>query len=96
MSFSDSTFPYGPFVDHQIPRQYVESYFAQHKIYQTLVLNTTVEEALKIYADDGKEQWKLTLRRHNPISKMDAWWIEMFDAVVIANGHYSVPFVCTG
>lgn len=95
MSFSDVRFPYGPFAPHHIPRQYIENYFALHKTDSFLVLNTTVEDVLKINhpSNDGSTQWKLTLRKYDALQKADIWWEETFDAVILANGHYSVPYV---
>ncbi|KAJ4299268.1 hypothetical protein N0V90_004512 [Kalmusia sp. IMI 367209] len=95
MSFSDSPFAYGPFAPHYIPRQYVENYFSIHKTDAFLQLNTTVEDITKLpsVSDENFERWKLTLRKHDPIRNVDAWWEEEFDAVILANGHYSVPIV---
>lgn len=95
MSFSDSPFAYGPFAPHYIPRQYVENYFSIHKTDAYLQLNTTVEQILKIpsKAGPGTERWKLTLRKHDVVRQIDLWWEEEFDAVILANGHYSVPYV---
>jgi hypothetical protein len=94
MSFSDISFAYGPFVPHHIPRQYVESYFSAHRTDVLLSLNTTLEDLSLIPSSTrGSEQWKLTLRRHDPVQNVDNWWEEVFDAVVLANGHYSVPFI---
>ena len=96
MSFSDLRFPYGPFVPHYIPRQYVENYFSQHKTDSFLELNTTVEDvSLLPKSRDGSERWKLTLRKHDALQNADIWWEEDFDAVILANGHYSVPWVCS-
>lgn len=95
MSFSDSRFAYGPFAPHWIPRQYIENYFSQHKTDDILVLNATVEDVTRIDAVDRPEQWRLTLRRFDPARNVDVWWQEIFDAVVFANGHYSVPYVCS-
>ena len=96
MSYSDARFAYGPFVPHYIVRQYIEGYFSRHKTDSTLVLNTTVEDVSKIPPQSENEltKWKLTLRKHDPLQHIDIWWEETFDAVVLANGHYSVPFVC--
>ena len=94
MSFSDIPFAYGPFVPHHIPRQYVESYFASHKTDSILSVNTTLEDLTLIPSLIlGSEKWKLTLRKHDPVQNVDIWWEEVFDAVVLANGHYSVPFI---
>ncbi|KAK8030161.1 hypothetical protein PG993_011452 [Apiospora rasikravindrae] len=51
--------------------------------------NTTVERVEKV----GRE-WKVTLRKAvEGDEENDEWWVEWFDAVVVANGHYSVPYV---
>ena len=89
MAFVDRPFPYGPFVPHWIPKQYIESYFSFHQMDSTLVLNTTVENVQRI----SGHRWKLILRKSDLERKVDQWWEEDFDALVIANGHYSVPFV---
>jgi cation diffusion facilitator CzcD-associated flavoprotein CzcO len=95
MAFSDKPFPYGPFVPHWVPKQYIENYFSWHRTDSCLVLNTTVEDVSRIPAKDNHhdDRWKLTLRRFNPTGHVDIWWEEEFDAVILANGHYSVPFV---
>lgn len=56
-----------------------------------VTLNTTLEKLEK----DG-EVWVLTLRqtgRESRGEKVDYWWTERFDAVIVATGHYTVPFV---
>ncbi|OTA95383.1 hypothetical protein M434DRAFT_208131 [Hypoxylon sp. CO27-5] len=95
MCFSDRRFAYGPFAPHYVPRQYVESYFSFHGTDSLLSLNTTVEDVskLKPTSKSKLERWKLTLRRYDPSRHVDIWWQEEFDAVVLANGHYSVPYV---
>src|SRR5687767_347071 len=98
MSFSDIRFAYGPFVPHSVARQYIESYFALHGCDRLLELNTTLEDLSAIPARNGGSEkglngWKLTLRKFDPVRHVDIWWEERFDAVVLANGHYSVPFV---
>lgn len=96
MCFSDRRFAYGPFPPHHVPKQYVESYFSLHKTDSLLSLSTTVEDITKLKPDseDGLERWKLTLRKYDPSRHVDFWWEEIFDAVILANGHYSVPYVC--
>lgn len=90
MSFSDSRFAYGPFPPHWVPRQYIANYFSLHRTDSLLVLNTTVEDLSRL---PGNDRWKLTLRRYDSVRHVDVWWEEEFDAVIIANGHYSVPYV---
>lgn len=101
MSFSDIPFPYGPFAPHHVPKQYIESYFSHHKTDSLLSLNTTVEDISLVKPESGSisqsasEKWKLILRQHDPVRKVDIWWEETFDCVVLANGHYTVPYVRT-
>lgn len=96
MSFSDIRFSYGPFVPHYVPRQYIENYFSLHKTDEFLSLNTTVEDVSQLPLSPGAslKRWKLTLRKYEPLRGVDVWWEEEFDAVIIANGHYSIPWVC--
>ncbi|CAK7211745.1 hypothetical protein SCUCBS95973_001223 [Sporothrix curviconia] len=56
-----------------------------------VTLRTTVESVEK----RGKE-WVLTLRRAGELYRgrpHDYWWTESFDAVIVASGHYHVPFL---
>lgn len=89
MSFTKIPFPYGPFVPHHVPKQYIENYFSWHQTDSSLVLNTTVEDLVRL----PKDRWRLVLRVHDASRKVDEWWEEEFDAVILANGHYSVPFI---
>ncbi len=94
MALSDRRYAYGPFVPHWIPKQYLSEYFSWHGLDQNLVLNTTVEDVSRIPPTvDSDNRWRLTLRKQEPAASLDEWWQEEFDAVVIANGHYAVPFV---
>lgn len=94
MSFSDLPFAYGPFVPHRVPKQYLENYFSAHHLDKYLVTNTTVEDISKLNnAPNDAPRWSLALRRFNAVARKDEWWRETFDAVIIANGHYSVPYV---
>ena len=96
MSFSDIPFAYGPFVPHHVPKQYVEGYFSAHRLdrREQLNLNTTVENLSLVKRESGGGgSWKLTLRKYDAVGRVDVWWEEVFDAVVLANGHYSVPYV---
>lgn len=95
MCFSDSRFPYGPFVPHYVARQYIENYFAIHKTDALLELNTTLEDLSSVpVSTSSGSRWKLTFRKYDAARHVDVWWEEFFDAVILANGHYSVPYVC--
>jgi cation diffusion facilitator CzcD-associated flavoprotein CzcO len=80
-----------PFRHHSVLRQYIEDLFTREQ-YQDLVrYNTTVERAIK---DSNSQKWILTLRRPDENgAQTDYWWSEEFDAVVVASGHYAVPFI---
>ncbi|KAK3496012.1 hypothetical protein B0T13DRAFT_488764 [Neurospora crassa] len=55
--------------------------------YQDLVsYSTTVEKVEKV-----GDEWKVTLRKEG--EQKDYWWAEWFDAVVVASGHYWVPWI---
>lgn len=54
-------------------------------------LSTTVERVEK-----RGQEWVLTLRRAGQLYRgtaHDYWWTETFDAVVVASGHYHVPYL---
>lgn len=82
-----------PFRHHSVIRKYIEDLFTQ-KGYQNLVqYHTTVERAVK---EPSSHKWILTLRRaeiSDQQTQSDYWWSEEFDAVVVASGHYAVPFI---
>lgn len=100
MAFTHTLFPrvnsaesvqkYGannPTRPYQVIEQYIEDGFKDYR--HLLSLNTTVEKVEKV----GQE-WIVTLRKSNEPhrgEKLDYWWQEKFDAVVIATGHYTVP-----
>jgi hypothetical protein len=78
-----------------VPKQYIETYFSLQGTDNILSLNTTVEDVTRVPIEklSRHSAWRLTLRRHDPIQKVDRWWQEDFDALIIANGHYSVPYI---
>lgn len=81
-----------PFRHHSVIRGYIEGLFTE-KGYQDLVqYNTTVERAVK---DTSSQKWVLTLRRTEGDKgrRFDYWWKEEFDAVIVASGHYAVPYI---
>ncbi|WYZ40950.1 hypothetical protein EsH8_IV_001291 [Colletotrichum jinshuiense] len=99
MSFTTEPFPEGltdrirekygddaPFRGREQIREWVEDIFVRNGHEKLLELNTTVELAEK----EGDE-WVLTLRKELP--GKDQWWQERFDALVVATGHYNVPWI---
>ncbi|KAI1391001.1 FAD/NAD(P)-binding domain-containing protein [Hypoxylon trugodes] len=77
--------PGAPFRHHTVIREWIEGIFSRGGHEKLLELNTTVERAEKI----GSE-WVLTLRKES--SGRNYWWRETFDALVVATGHYNVPW----
>lgn len=78
-----------------MPKQYIQTYFSLQGTDNLLSLNATVEDVTQIQGAQSSSlpAWSLTLRRHDPARNVDHWWQEKFDALIIANGHYSVPYV---
>lgn len=82
-----------PFRHWTVMRDYVRSLFARNGYEDLISFRTSVERACK--KDDGaSDEWELVLRRESTEEDgQDEWWVERFDAVVVASGHFSVPFV---
>jgi cation diffusion facilitator CzcD-associated flavoprotein CzcO len=78
--------PNSPFRHWTVILKYIQSLIERRGYRDLISYNTTVERAEKI----GGE-WKLTLRK--PGEKTDYWWVEWFDALVVASGHYAVPYI---
>ncbi|KAF5878415.1 putative dimethylaniline monooxygenase protein [Botrytis fragariae] len=103
MSFSQEPFPEtrsavnikrhgenSPFRHWKVVEKYVQD-LVDRKGYPDLIsYNTTVE---LVHKDPHTSKWVLTLRKPLDNGIEDRWWTESFDAVVVAAGHYSVPFI---
>ncbi|TAQ88383.1 hypothetical protein B7494_g3324 [Chlorociboria aeruginascens] len=82
---------YGPnsiFRHREIIREWVENIFINSGNDKLIEFKTTVE-----LAEKRGEEWVLTLRKEFPGKTKDYWWQETFDAVVVASGHFSLPYV---
>lgn len=101
MSFSQEFIPAGasplsiskhgadtPFRHHSIVRQHIQSLVNRNGYEKLVSYDTTVELAEKV----GNE-WRLVLRKLNEVDGKDQWWEERFDAVVVASGHFNVPYI---
>jgi hypothetical protein len=77
-----------PFRHHSVIRGYIESLVNRNDYSKLVSYNTSVELAEKV----GSE-WRLVLRSNNGTEGEDEWWEEHFDAIVVASGHYSVPYI---
>lgn len=78
--------PDTPFRKWEVIRQYITGLVERRGYNDLISYNTTVELVEKIGAE-----WKVTLRKEGQQSNY--WWVEWFDAVVVASGHYSVPYI---
>jgi cation diffusion facilitator CzcD-associated flavoprotein CzcO len=78
--------PAAPFRDRELIREWVEDIFVRNGNDKLLELNTTVERAEK-----RGDKWVLTLRQEEP--GKNYWWQEEFDALVVASGHYNIPWI---
>ncbi|KAJ4244751.1 hypothetical protein NW762_014327 [Fusarium torreyae] len=77
--------PGAPFRHHSTIREWVEGIFARGGHNKLLELETTVERVVK-----ENREWVVTLRK--VVNGRNYWWRETFDAVVVASGHYNVPW----
>ncbi|CEL04983.1 hypothetical protein ASPCAL06105 [Aspergillus calidoustus] len=84
--------PDTPFRHHTVIQKYIESLVTRKGYSRLVEYNTTVENAEK-RSEEGANKWVLTLRKQTPGLEKDYWWQEAFDAVVVATGHYSVPYI---
>lgn len=46
-----------------------------------------------VHKDKETEKWVLTLRKPLENGQEGHWWNEHFNAVTVAAGHYTVPFI---
>lgn len=77
--------PKTPFRAGKVVQKWVEG-LVQRDGYEDFVsYKTTVELAEKVNGE-----WRLVLRKQGAVR--DYWWTETFDAVVVATGHYFVPY----
>lgn len=79
--------PGAPFRHREVIRQWIEDIFLKGGHDKFLELSTWVERAEKVNGE-----WVLTLRKEGA-GASDYWWQERFDALVVATGHYNVPWI---
>ncbi|KAJ5703874.1 hypothetical protein N7493_011012 [Penicillium malachiteum] len=84
--------PETPFRHHTVIRQYIEDLITKKGYTDLVEYNSTVERAVK---DPKTQKWVLTIRRREIQNgtPSDYWWVETFDALVVASGHYAVPYI---
>lgn len=83
--------PDTPFRHWKVVKDWISSLLSRHGYNDMVEYNTTVE-SVRRNPDTNAHAWTVILRKANAGGK-DYWWSEDFDAVVVANGHYTVPFL---
>ena len=77
-----------PFRHWSAVEKYIQGLLKREQ-YEKLVSYDTTVELVQKDKDSGK--WVVTLRK--PENNLDKWWVETFDYVIVASGHYSVPYI---
>lgn len=85
------------YVGGTIVQDYIEKYIERNldDPRVSLRLGTTIEDVERVKRDDSAElpyRFKLTARTLKD-EEHDLWYQEEFDTVVVATGHYHVPFI---
>ena len=90
MAFPDFSFPKDlpSFVKHTEVYEYLENYAEHFNLKQHIKFSTTVEIVEPLSQEDGLVKWKV--KSKNLLHKGNTE-TEMFDAVMVCNGHFSVP-----
>ena len=78
-----------PFLYHQELEQRFIDFINQQELNQYIRTNTTIENIYK----NQQCKWIITSRYKNPNTNKNECYKEEFDAIVIANGHYTIPYI---
>ncbi|ELU06178.1 hypothetical protein CAPTEDRAFT_212147 [Capitella teleta] len=91
MAFPDHPFPTGgsSFISHVDVLDYLKSYSQHFNLEQFIKFSTSVENVEPITREDASTVWKMVSRE--VVSGKEEH--HEFDAVVVCNGHYSVPLI---
>lgn len=84
------------YADRGDVRNYIDRYIGRHLQNSTvkLVTNTAVEDVQRVLNQDKQIPYEFLLTlRHLLQDSTEEWYQEKFDAVVVATGHYHVPFI---
>ncbi|KAE9970207.1 hypothetical protein BLS_005011 [Venturia inaequalis] len=80
-----------PFRHWKVVKDWISALLARNGYNDMVEYNTTVE-SVRRNPDSAAHAWTVILRKAKA-GEDDYWWSEDFDAVVVANGHYTVPFL---
>ncbi|XP_071543296.1 uncharacterized protein [Panulirus ornatus] len=91
MAFPDYPFPPGEesFLHHTEVCKYLESYAEHYNIHPHIKFGHNVEQVTPVMRDEGPTAWAVTVK--NLASKTSS--TTTCDALLVCNGHYSVPQV---
>ncbi|TQV96255.1 hypothetical protein V2A60_003319 [Cordyceps javanica] len=89
MSYTDLAFPAGTalFPEHRVVLAYIQQY--GRDVEHLVAFGTQVRDVRKTAAEDGTLGWRVEAKD----LKSGAVSVKRYDAVVVASGHYSDPFV---
>ncbi|KAG5419340.1 hypothetical protein I9W82_003107 [Candida metapsilosis] len=83
--YQDETRKIYPFLTHQELSQRFVDFINDNELDKHIRLNTSVEKVEK-----SGDKWVVTVRKKQ--GDQSHWYSESFDYVVVANGHYTVPY----
>ncbi|KAL0263522.1 hypothetical protein SLS55_002502 [Diplodia seriata] len=75
-----------PFRHWTVMQKYISDLIQKNGYQDYVAYSTAVEKVEKVGG-----RWKVILRKAG--AESDYWWAEYFDAVVVASGHYNVPYI---
>lgn len=78
-----------PFLSQSELSNRLENFVATENLSDYIRYNTRVEHSFK--NEQGK--WILTVVQKDPLTGEEKWYKQEFDAIIVANGHYTVPSI---
>ncbi|CAK7905646.1 hypothetical protein CAAN1_29S00936 [[Candida] anglica] len=75
-----------PFLTQEELKSRFQTFITKENLSDYIRYNSRVQNVIK---DKGK--WILTIRESNEVLNRENWYQQEFDAIVVANGHYSIP-----
>lgn len=78
-----------PLVDLPTIKTHLKSFLLENNLEEHYRLNTSIEYVDKM----GPDKWIVVAKKSDPNKDHDDWYLESFDAVVVANGHFQIPYV---
>ncbi|KAL0080091.1 hypothetical protein J3Q64DRAFT_1752643 [Phycomyces blakesleeanus] len=92
MGYRDFPFPKNTplFPSHEHVLKYIQSFADKNQLKPMIRFSTSVVQAE--YLQEQKV-WRLSLSEQSQGSSLRKEYTEYFDALVVANGHYSVPYI---